>query len=156
MSMSKRRKLLWAGGIVVLGAAVTLFLVRDPAVARSGSHQVEVYGLNDAISGETQNPPDFFSRALGMCDADTYYAEDGDKKLCLVLNGPLGTVPASRQDGQVTVAAADVAALRRMAAQETGSPDPTTTLVLMDKGPAALIPVAGLVDGQPVTVSALG
>ncbi|MCM4079166.1 hypothetical protein [Paractinoplanes hotanensis] len=148
--MSTRRKLAWAGGILVLGAAVTFFLVRDP-LSRPGSHQVEVYALDDAISGETQDPPGFLGRALGMCDADTYYAEDGDKKLCLVLNGPLGTVEASRKNGRVTVAAADVPKLRQLAAEDTQ----TTTLVLMTDGPAALIPVAGLTDGQPASAAAL-
>ena len=145
--MSTRRKFLWAGGVVVLGAAVTLFLVRDP-LTLPGSHQVEVYGLDESISGETQETPGFLGRSLGMCDADTYYAQDGDKKLCLVLNGPLGQVPAARKDGKVTVAAADVPRLRQLAGEDT-------TLVLMAGGPAAVIPVAALTDGQPVSVSAL-
>ncbi|MCO8276623.1 hypothetical protein M1L60_39200 [Actinoplanes sp. TRM 88003] len=145
--MSKRRKLAWTGGVLVLAAAVTLFLVKDP-LTMPGSHRVEVYGLNEEISGETQDPPGFLGRTLGMCDADTYYAQDGDKKLCLVLNGPLGQVPAARKDGKVTVAAADVPKLRQLAGEDT-------TLVLMAGGPAAVIPVAALTDGQPVSVSAL-
>ncbi|MGK5677736.1 hypothetical protein [Actinoplanes sp. URMC 104] len=151
--MSRRRKWAWTAGILavaVAGATVALRVVGDP-LALPGEHRVEVYGLNDAISGETQDEPNVF----GMCDADTYFARDGDRKLCLVLNGPLGEVEATREDGTVTVAAADVARLRQMAGQETGSPDPTTTLVLMAGGPAALIPVAGLGDGRPVSVRAL-
>jgi hypothetical protein len=56
----------------------------------------------------------------------------------------------------VAVAASEVAKLRAMAAQDAGAPSPTTTLVLMAGGPAALIPVADLVDGRAVSVPALG
>jgi hypothetical protein len=73
-----------------------------------------------------------------------------------VLNGPLGKVRASRSEGQVEVASDQVAKLRTMAAQDTGTPKPTTTLVLMSGGPAALIPVPGLAADGAVSVPALG
>ncbi|MCY1142349.1 hypothetical protein OWR29_30500 [Actinoplanes sp. Pm04-4] len=145
--MSTRRKLLWAGGVAVLA----LFLVRVPSTAPA-SDQVEVYGINDEISGEVQHPPGFLGRLLGMCDADTYYAEAGDKKYCLVLNGPSGTVKVSRRDGTVTVAADDVPRLRRYGAEDAQ----WTTLLLMGDDPVAMIPIADLTEGRPVTVSALG
>jgi len=156
--MAKKRRWPWVAGLVVvvaLGAVAAFLLVRDP-LRLPGKHDVEVYAVNDAISKQVTERPGFFARALGMCDADTYYAEDGDRKLCLVLNGPLGKVPASREDGQVKVAADQVPKLRSMAHQDTGTPQPTTTLVLMSGGPAALVPVASLADDTGVSVPALG
>ncbi|MFI5892902.1 hypothetical protein ACIA5D_22600 [Actinoplanes sp. NPDC051513] len=156
--MAKRRRWPWVVGLVVvvaLGAGAAFLLVRDP-LTLPGDHEVDVYAVNDDISTEVSEPPGLFGRALGMCDADTYYAKDGDRHLCLVLNGPLGTVRASRADGQVKVAGDQVAKLKTMAAQDTGTPKPTTTLVLMSGGPAALIPVAGLSGDAAVSVPALG
>ena len=156
--MAKRRKWPWVAGLIVvvaLGAGAAVLLVRDP-LRLPGEHDIDVYAVNDAISKQVTERPGFFARALGMCDADTYYAEDGDRKLCLVLNGPLGQVRATRSDGQVKVAADQVPKLKSMATQDTGTPQPTTTLVLMSGGPAALIPVADLADDTGVSVPALG
>ena len=86
-----------------------------------------------------------------MCDADSYYAEDGDRKLCLVLSGPIGTVRAGRSGGRVTVDADQVAKLKRLAGN-----DPAATLVLMSDRPAALVPVAALAGTPPLSVAALG
>ena len=156
--MAKRRRWPWVVALVVvvaLAGGAAFLLVRDP-LTLPGDHEVDVYAVNDGISTEAAEPPGFLGRALGMCDADTYYAKDGDRHLCLVLNGPLGTVRASRADGQVKVASDQVAKLRTMAAQDTGTPAPTTTLVLMSGGPAALIPVDGLTGDAAVSVPALG
>lgn len=147
--MTKRRKLAWTAGILavaVAGAGVGTAVWADP-LKLPGSHTIEVYAQEDELSGETQKDPGLFR----MCDADTYYAEQGDRKLCIVLSGPLGEVKAERKDGKVTVAAGDVAALKRMAAGNSEA----TTLVLMGSGPAALIPVASLAEGQPLSVPAL-
>ena len=133
--------------VVALGATTAFLLVRDPLLL-PGDHEVKVYALDDQISTEVAEPPGLLGRALGMCDADTYYAKDGDRKLCLVLDGPRGKVRASHKDGKVTVAAAEVPKLKGMAQD-------ATTLVLMSGGPAALIPVKDLAEGQPVTVTAL-
>jgi hypothetical protein len=155
--MPKKRRWPWAVAVVVvvaLGATAGLLLVRDPLLL-PGDHEVTVYAVNDDISTELSEPPGLIGRVLGMCDADSYYAEPGGRKMCLVLNGPLGDVRASRTDGTVTVAAGEVAKLKGMAAQDTGTPNPTTTLVLMSGKPAGLIPVGDLVDGRPVTVPAL-
>ena len=156
--MAKRRKWPWVAGLVVLvalGAAAAVLVVRDP-LRLPGDHEVDVYAMDDAVSQEVTEPPGFLGRALGMCDADTYYAKDGDRNLCLVLNGPLGQVRATRDGGQVKVAADQVPKLKSMATQDTGTPQPTTTLVLMSGGPAALIPVADLADDAGVSVPALG
>ncbi|MBB4698367.1 hypothetical protein [Paractinoplanes abujensis] len=147
--MTKRRKLVWTAAILtaaVAGAGVGTAVWADP-LKLPGSHTVEVYAQDDELTGETQRDPGLFR----MCDADTYYAEEGDRKLCIVLSGPLGEVEAQRKDGKVTVAAGDVAGLERIAAANPGA----TTLVLMGSGPSARIPVTSLVEGQPVTVPAL-
>ncbi|MCU7728986.1 hypothetical protein ODJ79_35185 [Actinoplanes sp. KI2] len=156
--MAKRRRWPWVAGLIVvvaLGAGAAVLLVRDP-LRLPGEHDVDVYAVDDAVSEQVTEPPGFVGRALGMCDADTYYAEDGDRKLCLVLNGPLGQVRATRSSGQVKVAADQVAKLRSMAAQDTGTPQPTTRLVLMSGGPAALVAVADLAGDAAVSVPALG
>ena len=155
---AKRRKWPWVAGlavVVALAAGAAFLLVRDP-LRLPGDHEVEVYAVDDEISTEPAEPPGFMGRALGLCDADTYYAKDGDKHRCLVLDGPLGKIRASRDNGRVNVAADQVAKLRTMAAQDTGTPKPTTTLVLMSGGRAALIPVAGLGRDAPLSVPALG
>ena len=152
--MAKRKWPWVAAAVVVVAAAATIWVVRDPLLL-PGEHTVTVYARNDRISTEVNERPGLVGRALGRCDADTHYAEQGDRKLCLVLNGPLGEVRAGRKNGTVTVPATEVARLRAMAAQDTGTPEPTTTLVLMAGGPAALIPVADLTDGAAVSVPAL-
>ncbi len=155
--MASRRWLLTGGAVVVaigLIATAGFLVIRDPLLI-PGDHHVQVYALNDEISTEVDQAPGVVGRAAGMCDADSYYVHDGDRKLCLVLNGPLGDTRASRADGTVTVAASEVAKLKRMAAKDTGTPAKTTTLVLMAGKPAALIPVTGLADGKPVKVPAL-
>jgi hypothetical protein len=53
------------------------------------------------------------------------------------------------------VSADQVPKLKSLANQDTGTPQPTTTLVLMSGGPAALIPVANLADDTGVSVPAL-
>jgi hypothetical protein len=155
--MAKKRRWPWVVGAIVavaLGATAALAVVRDPLLL-PGDHEVTVYALNDDISTELDQAPGLVGRVLGMCDADSYYAEQGGRNRCLVLNGPLGAVRASRTDGTVTVAAGDVAKLRSMAAQDTGAPQSTTTLVLMSGKPVALIAVGDLVDGQLVKAPAL-
>ena len=146
-----------AGAIVAVAAAAgaALYLVRDPLVL-PGHHEVDVYAVNDAISGEVDEPPGRLGRMVGLCDADTRYAEADGRHLCLVLSGPLGTVLAARRDGKITLAADQVDKLRRMADQDTGTPGPTTRLVLMSGKPAAMIPVADLATGSPMSVRALG
>lgn len=147
--MTKRRKLVWTAGILaaaVASAGVGTAVWADP-LKLPGSHTIEVYAQEDALSGETQKDPGLFR----MCDADTYYAEQGDRKLCIVVSGPIGEVKAQRKDGKVTVAAEDVAALKRMVPEGADA----TTLVLMGSGPSALIPIADLTEGKPVSVPAL-
>jgi hypothetical protein len=144
--MAKR----WVLGLVTVNVLVVvgaIWAIRDPLVI-PGEHEVEVYTLDDRISPEVTEPPALLGRLLGRCDADSYYARDGDRKLCLVLDGPRGTVKARKKDGRVVVKAADVPRLRELAGQDT-------TIVLMAGGPAALIPVASLRDGQPVEANAL-
>ncbi|WP_213004685.1 hypothetical protein [Paractinoplanes toevensis] len=152
--MAKKRRWPWVVAVVALGAAATLLVVRDPLLL-PGKHEVTVYGLNDDISTEVDEAPGLLGRVLGMCDADSYYAEQDGRKRCLVLNGPLGDIEVSRKDGKVVIAAAEVTKLRSMATQDTGSPSPTTTLVLMSGKPAALVPVTDLVEGQPAKIAAL-
>jgi hypothetical protein len=154
--VTKRAKWVRAGSLLLVSAlvgTVGLILARDPLIL-PGSHQVEVYGLDDQVTEEVTEPPGLTDRLLGMCDADSFYAEDGGRRLCLVLNGPLGKVRASRHDGRVTVDVDAIAALRKMAGQDGGS-QAVTTLVLMTGKPAALVPVADLAAGRQVSVRAL-
>ena len=146
-----------AGAIVAVAVAAgaAVYLVRDPLVL-PGRHAIDVYAVNDDISGEVDEPPGWFGRAVGLCDADTRYAEVDGRHLCVVLNGPLGTVLAARRDGKITLAGEQVGKLRRMADQDTGTPRATTRLVLMSGKPAAMIPVADLATGSPMSVRALG
>jgi hypothetical protein len=155
--MATRRSRIWAVVVLVvaLGAAAGAVAWRDPLLL-PGTHTVSVYAIQDSISQRIDHEPGFLGRALGMCDADTYYVRDGHTKMCIVLSGPLGEVHARRSAGRVTVPAADAAALKAMAAQDTGSPDPTTRLALRAGGrPVAIVAVADIVDGSEVTANAL-
>jgi hypothetical protein len=141
--------------VVALGAAAGVVAWREPLLL-PGTHTVSVYGIDDSISQQVDHEPGFLGRILGMCDADTYYVRDGVTKMCIVLIGPLGEVHASRSSGRVTVPAADASSLKAMAAQDTGSPDPTTRLALSSGGrPVAIVVVADIVDGTAVSVNAL-
>ena len=142
-----KKKIVWAwiGGtaaVLALGSAGAVAVALDPFLL-PGSHEVEVYALDDDVTQEVSEAPGGLGGALGMCDADSYYAEDGTRKLCLVLSGPLGTVQARQDAGTITVDAAGTASLKSMAGLETGATHPTTTLVLMAGKPVALLPVPG-------------
>ncbi|NMO56359.1 hypothetical protein HH310_34930 [Actinoplanes sp. TBRC 11911] len=155
--MAKHRRWPWVAGVIVLVAvagAVAVVFIRDPLLL-PGRHDVEVFAVNDEISSEVDKPPGWFGRTLGLCDADTRYAELDGRHLCLVLSGPLGTVRAARRDGKITLGADQVTKLRRLAARDTGTPRATTRLVLMAAKPAALIPVTDLATGSPMSVAAL-
>jgi hypothetical protein len=155
--MATRRSRIGAVAVLVvaLGAAAGVVVWRDPLLL-PGTHTVSVYGIEDSISQQIDHEPGFLGRALGMCDADTYYVREGDTKMCIVLSGPLGEVHASKSGGLVTVPAADASSLKAMAAQDTGSPDPTTRLALLAGGsPVAIVAVADIVDGKAVSVKAL-
>jgi hypothetical protein len=155
--MATRRSRIWAVAVlaVALGAAAGAVAWRDPLLL-PGTHTVSVYAIQDSISQQIDHEPGLLGRALGMCDADTYYVRDGDTKMCIVLSGPLGEVRASKSGGTVTVPAGDAASLRAMAAQDTGSPDPTTRLALRAGGrPIAIVAIADIVDGKAVSAPAL-
>jgi hypothetical protein len=156
--MTKKRKWGVAGGVlavVVLVAAAWIAIARDPLLL-PGSHPLDVYAVDDAISGPATRTPGVIGRAIGMCDADAYYVEDGDQRLCLVLSGPLGAIRAKRSNGKVMVSADEAAKLKTMATQDTGSPTKTTRLILMGGTPLALIPVTELTDGTPLSARKLG
>jgi hypothetical protein len=115
-----------------------------------------VYAVDDTISGPAEHEPGALGRVLGMCDGDSFYVRGDGSAMCLVLSGPLGEVRARRTGTAVLVPAPDAAALRAMAARDTGSPDPATRLVLRRFGrPVAIIAVADIADGAPVRASAL-
>ncbi|GAA2656593.1 hypothetical protein [Paractinoplanes durhamensis] len=149
--MAKKRGWPWVVGAVVvlaLSAAGALAVVRDPLLL-PGDHEVAVYGLDEQVTTEVDQRPGLLGRALGMCDADSYYVEHDGKKMCLVLNGPLGDVHAHRKNGTVTVSASDVSKLKGVDLQGA------TTLVLMAGKPAALVPITQMQEGQTLTVPAL-
>ena len=135
---------------LALVAAGAAYVLVDP-LQLPGTHEVEVYALDDELSQQVDEAPGPVGRTLGMCDGDTYYAEDGDRKLCLVLSGPIGTVRAERSGGRVTVAAGEVTKLRGLAGN-----DPAATLVLLSDRPAALVRTADLAGAAPLSVTALG
>lgn len=156
--MAIRRGRAWAIVVllvVVLGAAAAAVVWRWPMLL-PGTHTVSVYAVDDGVSGAAVKEPGLLSRLLGFCDADTYYVADGRTRLCLVLNGPLGEVRASRHGGRITVHAADVPTLRTIAHQDTASPVTTTRLALVaHRRPVAIIPVAGLAGTGPIDGNAL-
>jgi hypothetical protein len=141
--------------LVALGAVAGAVAWRYPLLV-PGDHTVAVYAVDDNLSGPAERAPGVLGRVLGMCDGDSYYVRDAGRATCLVLSGPLGEVRARRTGAAVTVPAADAAALRRMAAQDTGTPDPTTWIVLRRFGrPVAMVAVADIVDGAPVHATAV-
>jgi hypothetical protein len=141
---------------VVLGVAAGVVTWRYPLLL-PGDHTVTVYAVNDNLSGPADREPGVLGRLLGMCDGDSYYVRAAGRATCLVLSGPLGEVRARRTGTTVTVPAADAAALRRMGTQDTGSPDPTTHVVLRRFGrPVAMVAVTDITDGAEVRATALG
>jgi hypothetical protein len=141
--------------VVVLGAAAGVVAWRYPLLL-PGDHTVEVYAVDDAISGPADRAPGPLGRVLGMCDGDSFYVRVGGGAMCLVLSGPPGEVRARRSGTAVIVPAADTAALRAMAARDTGTPEPATRLVLRRFGrPVAIVAVADIADGAPVRATAV-
>jgi hypothetical protein len=152
-----RRSRIWAISVlvVVLGAAGGVVAWRYPLLL-PGDHRVAVYAVSDNLSGPADREPGPLGRLLGMCDGDSFYVRAGGRAWCLVLSGPLGSVQGRRTGATVTVPASDAAALRAMAAQDTGAPDPTTRLVLRRFGrPVAMVAVADIADGAPVRATAV-
>ena len=155
--MARRRSRIWAVGVLVvaLGAAVGAVAWQYPMLL-PGVHPVAVYAVNDSLSGPADHDPGVLGRLLGMCDGDSFYVRANGGASCLVLSGPLGEVGARRSGATVTVPAGDAAALRTMAAQDTGSAEPTTRLVLRRFGrPVGIVAVADVADGTPVRATAV-
>jgi hypothetical protein len=151
------RRHIWAIAVLVaaLGVAASVVTWRRPLLL-PGDHTVAVYAVNDDLSGPADREPGVLGRLLGMCDGDSYYIRAAGGATCLVLSGPLGEVRARRTGTTVTVPASDAAALRRMAAQDTGSSEPTTQIVLRRFGrPVAMVAVTDIADGTPVHTTAV-
>jgi hypothetical protein len=141
--------------VIVLGAVAGVVTWRYPLLL-PGDHNVAVYAVDDTVSGPADREPGALGRVLGMCDGDSFYVRAGGSAMCLVLSGPLGEVRARRTGTAVIVPAADAAALRAMAVQDTGTPDPATRLVLRRFGrPVAVVAVADIADGAPVLATAM-
>jgi hypothetical protein len=145
--------------VVVLGAlaAAGVAAWRHP-LALPGRHTVAVYAVDEDVTQELAGGagPGWLGRLVGLCDADSFYVRDGDRRLCLVLSGPLGAVRARADGDRVVVPADQAASLAALAARDTGAPQPARTLALYAGGrPVALVGVAGLAAGRAVSVPAL-
>jgi len=142
------------GTSVATGAAyVMTHAGNEPMPA--GVHPVKVYTVEDSISTVVapKDRPDTLGRFIGMCDADSYYMEVDGTGLCLVLNGSLGTVPATGTPRGPVLAAGDAARVRDIVRRnDRGNPEKSTRVVLeYDGGWAGLISVSDLNAGGPVT-----
>lgn len=141
----------------LIAAGVVLWW-RNPLLI-PGTYRVDVYALEDDISGPPAHTPGLLSRLVGMCDADSYYVKQNGRPYCLVLNADTSTddstalahVRVTTDDGNVVIKPADVEMLRDTATrvpQLTGGP--SQTLVLVVRGtPIAVVPVDTLaVSGE--------
>ena len=144
--------------VATAGAYVVAHSGNEPLPA--GSHQVEIYTVDDAISTvvPAAERPGVIGRFIGLCDADTHYIEVDGAGLCVVLNGSLGTVRATGADHGVELAADQAARVRDIVhASDQGSPEPSTRVLLAhDGGWAGLVAVADLDAGGPVTGKIVG
>jgi hypothetical protein len=150
------------------GAAVTTALTAGAYVVShdgnrplpDGVRTVDVYTVVDGVSTVVApaDRPGVIGRFLGMCDADSYYMEVGGRGQCLVLNGSLGTVPATGTSRGAQLGPAEAARVRDLVRQaDRGDPDPSTRVVLAyDGGWAGLVDVADLNAGGPVTARIIG
>jgi hypothetical protein len=124
----------------------------------AGVHQVEIYTVEDDISTvvPAADRPGAVGRFIGMCDADSYYMEVDGSGLCVVLNGSLGTVPATGTAQGVKLDAATAARVRDIVRRDdAGNQQQSTRVVLgYDGGWAGMIRVADLTG--PVTASPVG
>lgn len=149
-----------AVGLLAIGAA----LWSNPFLL-SNDRRVDVYTLNEDISGPREHPPGFFSRLLGMCDADSYYVKQDENASCLVLNGdtssdsskPLARVRVVQDDGQLVLGPGAVQVLRDTVGRVpelTGGESRTFVLVARGK-PIALVPFDMLAGREEIRVAML-
>jgi len=149
-----------AAGVVTAGTAgvyVVTHAGNQPLPA--GAHTVEVYTVDDALSTTVPaaDRPGVIGRFIGMCSTDSYYVEVDGAGLCVVLNGPLGTVQATGTGHGVELTAAEAAKTRDIVRRSDADADPSTRVVLgYDGGWAGMIKVADLKAGGPVTGGAVG
>jgi hypothetical protein len=151
--MRKRRVLLALLAIAGLVAA-GVWWWNNP-LALPGRHRVDVYALNEGVSGPAGSTP-----ALGKrCDADSYYVKQGGRPYCLTLNGDprggaLAQVRVTESGGRVVIEPAEVNHLRDVADRLTErTSQGSRTLVLVVRGrPIALVPISTLFSDQTVRV----
>jgi hypothetical protein len=151
---ANRKKRWWIAAAVVVpvmliggAGAVAFQILKTPGPLPAGPHTVAVYTLDDAVTvPATGGRP-----LLGMCDADSYYLKTGDTALCAPLNGSLGEVRATGTDTGVVLDARAAATARELALK---SDDKATRVLLQyDGDPVALVTVAALAAGGPVTAA---
>jgi hypothetical protein len=143
-----------AGGVIGTSAATGTAYVMTHAGNQpmpSGAHTVRIYTVDDAISTVVapKDRPGKLGRFIGMCDGDTYYMEVGGTGMCLVLNGPLGTVHAAGTPQGPVLSAADAAEVGDIV--RDSAEKPTRVVLEYDGGWAGLVRVADLNAGGPVT-----
>jgi hypothetical protein len=149
-------------GLLAVGAA---WWWTNPLLI-SGRHRVDVYALDEGVSGKADRRPGFISRLIGMCDADSYYVVKDAQPYCLVLSGqsssgpsrPLTRIDVTKDGDQLVIHAAEVATLRDIA---TRIPELTAgdsqTLILTARGkPVAEVPVEALNESQTIRVEIFG
>ena len=111
-----------------------------------GRHPVAVYTVDDEPTASGGG------HVLGICDADNYAAGFNGAEVCVVLNGPLGTVEA---EGTRTGLVLDAVAVRKLL--RLAYPGRPTLVVLEYQGaPVAVVPTAALDAGGPVTTRLKG
>lgn len=122
---------------IALGAAVTAggrvvgcrLLGRDDFPP--GRHPVAVYTVDELTTSGG-------GHVLGICDADNYAAGLNGGEVCVVLNGPLGTVEA---EGTRNGLVLDAVAVQRLV-RDTDSGRPTLVVLEYQGAPVAVVPTA--------------
>lgn len=164
-SSGRRRRLIAlvavAGAGVTMAAAATASVVTHSGDEHlpAGAHGVAVYTVDDVLSTVVPpaDRPGVVGRFVGMCDADTYYVEVDGTGLCVVLNGPLGSVEATGTGHGPALGAVEAAKVRDIVHRsDRDTPEPATRVVLgYDGGWAGMVEVADLDAGGPVTGSVI-
>ncbi|GGN85033.1 hypothetical protein GCM10010112_64960 [Actinoplanes lobatus] len=142
-----------AGGTLVTAFVLWLGWPAQAAELPAGATDVQVYLIDDELTTPaTPGEQDGWFGSFSMpCDFDSWYVESAGAAMCASLDGPKGTVTATREDERIILPAGTQKAITAWAADHGSSQPPTRALLVLDGEPVGVVAVAAAATAVPAS-----